>query len=107
MGAIFAVPVVNCNADEFLGWSHSNQLHLVGTSARAEAEFRQVEYPRPLALVFGNERVGLSDTLQDAVDIVANIPILGRANSLNLGASVAIMAYQAQGAWTSRSTKHE
>lgn len=99
MGAIFTVPVVNCTAAELLAWTHANHLHLIGTSARASAEFRQVAYPRPLALVFGNERVGLSDALQAATDIMVNIPILGRANSLNLGASVAIMAYQAQGAW--------
>ena len=104
MGAIFSRPVVNCTADELLAWTRTHGLHLMGTSARASAEFRQVAYPRPLALVFGNERVGLSDTLQQAVDEMVSIPILGRANSLNLGASVAIMAYQAQGTWAANDT---
>ncbi|MCH2661176.1 RNA methyltransferase, partial [bacterium] len=104
MGAIFAVPVVNCPPAEFLAWSKENQFHLLGPSARADAEFRQLDYPRPLALVFGNERVGMSASLQQAVATMANIPILGRANSLNLGASVAIMAYQAQGAWSKHPT---
>lgn len=104
MGAIFAVPIVNCTTAEFLAWSKENQFHLLGTSARADAEFRQLDYPRPLALVFGNERVGMSASLQQAVATMANIPILGRANSLNLGASVAIMAYQAQGAWSKHPT---
>jgi TrmH family RNA methyltransferase len=103
MGAIFAVPIVNCDADEFLAWSRAKGLYLMGTSARAESEFRQLDYPRPLGLIFGNERQGLSDQLQNAVDIMAHIPILGRANSLNLGASVAVMAFQAQGAWTANS----
>ena len=102
MGATFSVPIVNCTADEFLSWTHTHRLYLMGTSAGAKAEFRHVDYPRPLGLVFGNERVGLSDTLQAAVDIMVNIPILGRANSLNLGASVPIVAYQAQGIWAER-----
>ena len=102
MGAIFSVPVVNCTTAEFLAWSNENKLHLLGTSARANTEFRQLDYPRPLAIVFGNERVGMSESLQQTVDTMANIPIIGRANSLNLGASVAIMAYQAQGAWNER-----
>ncbi len=100
MGAIFSVPIVNCNAEQLLAWTGTNNLLLVGTSARSTTEFRQMEYRRPLGLVFGNERLGLSDTLQAAADIMVNIPILGRANSLNLGASVAIVAYQAQGTWS-------
>ena len=102
MGAIFSVPVVNCTTAKFLAWSDENKLYLLGTSARANTEFRQLNYPRPLAIVFGNERVGMSESLQQTVDTMANIPITGRANSLNLGASVAIMAYQAQGAWNDR-----
>ncbi len=100
MGAIFTVPIVNASTEEFLVWSRKHQIHLLGTSARAEIGFRDTAYPRPLALIFGNERVGLSEHLKNEVDIMVKIPILGRANSLNLGASVAIMAYQAQGAWT-------
>ena len=104
MGAIFSVPVVNCTAAEFLAWSKENKFHLIGTSAHADAEFRQLDYPRPLAVIFGNERIGMSESLQQAVDTMASIPILGRANSLNLGTSVAVMAYQAQGAWSDRAS---
>jgi TrmH family RNA methyltransferase len=103
MGALFALPVVSAELGEFLEWARAHRLHLMGTSARAEKDFRQLPYPRPLALVFGNERSGLSDPLRQAVHALARIPILGRANSLNLGAAVAIMAYQAQGTWQASS----
>lgn len=103
MGAIFSIPVVNCqDAQELIRWAQKNSVSLMGTSARAEYDFRQVAYARPLALVFGNERHGLSDALTTQLNTVLSIPILGRANSLNLSTSVAVMAYQVQGWWAAQ-----
>ncbi len=100
MGAIFSIPVVNCqDAEELIIWAQKNAISLMGTSARAEHDFRQVAYSRPLALVFGNERHGLSETLKEQLGTVLSIPILGRANSLNLSTSVAVIAYEVQGWW--------
>ncbi|MFT5376462.1 MAG: TrmH family RNA methyltransferase [Candidatus Latescibacterota bacterium] len=100
MGATFSTPVIPCaDLAEFTTWATANALQLLGTSARAEVDFRGAHYARPLALVFGNERHGLSDAFKTHLDGVVGIPILGRASSLNLSASVAVMAYQVQGWW--------
>ena len=95
MGSIFSVPVFTCpTAPDFLAWAQERRVWLVGTSARTDLDFRQATYRRPLVLLFGNERAGLSAALQAAVDEFVRIPIGGRARSLNLGAAVAVMAYQ-------------
>ena len=97
MGSIFSVPVFTSpTPSAFLSWAQTHSLWLVGTSARAHLNFRQPTYHRPLALLFGNERAGLSPDLQSAVNEFVYIPINGRASSLNLGAAVAVMSYQVQ-----------
>ncbi len=97
MGSIFSVPVLTCaTVPDFLTWAQERRVWLIGTSARTDLDFRQATYRRPLVLLFGNERAGLSAELQAAVDEFAHIPIGGRASSLNLGAAVAVMAYQAK-----------
>lgn len=100
MGATFSTPVIPCaDIGQFIAWARANELCLMGTSARAATDFRRASYARPLALVFGNERHGLSAEFQKHLDTVVGIPILGRASSLNLSASAAVMVYQAQGWW--------
>ena len=97
MGSIFSVPVFTSpTPSAFLTWAQTHDLWLVGTSARTDLNFRQATYRPPLALLFGNERAGLSTELQDAVNEFVHIPIQGRASSLNLGAAVAVMTYQVQ-----------
>lgn len=96
MGSLFAMPVVACpGVSDFVAWAGDRGLRLVGTSARATQSYREVSYRRPLALLFGNERKGLSGMLRAAADEVVRIPVLGRATSLNLASAVAVMAYQA------------
>lgn len=48
---------------------------------------------RPMALLFGNEARGLPDGLLQAVDQIVRIPIYGRAESLNLATSAAVLLY--------------
>ncbi len=47
----------------------------------------------PVAWVFGNEAHGLPDEVLAAVDHVVRIPILGRAESLNLATAAAVCLY--------------
>jgi TrmH family RNA methyltransferase len=96
MGSLFALPVVICPVlSDFVAWAGERNLRLIGTSAHAKRSYREVSYQRPLALMFGNERKGLSEALQEAADDVIRIPVLGRATSLNLASAVAVVAYQA------------
>jgi TrmH family RNA methyltransferase len=95
MGSLFAVPVVaGIGASDFVVWANQNGLRMVGTSAHAETCYRDTSYQRPLALLFGSEQKGLSETLQAAAHDVVQIPMRGRATSLNLASAVAVTAYE-------------
>lgn len=56
--------------------------------------YKKVSYPFPLALILGNEVAGISDEILPHVDLAVSIPMLGRANSLNVATAYGIMVYE-------------
>jgi len=56
-------------------------------------DYRKIDYKFPLALVLGHEREGVEDEVLNLADYVAEIPILGMGNSLNVATSLAIVGY--------------
>lgn len=47
----------------------------------------------PLALIFGNEKRGLSKKILQRADLIIEIPMLGKKESLNVSISFAIISY--------------
>lgn len=65
----------------------------VETTSHAR-RFDSVDYPSPLALVFGNEALGVRKEVLDLCDGFVEIPTYGFKNSLNVAASVAVVGYK-------------
>ena len=57
--------------------------------------YTDVDFARPIAVVFGSEAEGISDDCLAFADRVVRIPMLGMVQSLNLSVSVAIILYEA------------
>jgi tRNA (guanosine-2'-O-)-methyltransferase len=55
-----------------------------------------VDFTRPTALVFGNERDGVSDALLDRADLNVVLPIDGFIQSYNISVAVALGLYHAR-----------
>jgi tRNA G18 (ribose-2'-O)-methylase SpoU len=56
--------------------------------------YREAEYPFPMALVLGNEVDGVSDEVMKYADMAIYLPMLGRANSLNVATAYGIVGYE-------------
>ena len=56
--------------------------------------YRKADYQFPMALVVGNEVTGISEEAIPYVDFAIDIPMLGRANSLNVATAFGIAAYE-------------
>ncbi len=56
--------------------------------------YTEVDYSRPVAIVFGNEADGISREALAASDHAIRIPMSGMAQSLNLSVSVGIILYE-------------
>lgn len=58
-------------------------------------EYTELDYARPLALVFGSESEGVSPQAVQLADHRIRIPMLGMVQSLNLSVSVGIILFEA------------
>ena len=56
--------------------------------------YREAAYEFPMALVVGNEVDGISPEAMPYVDFAVDIPMLGRANSLNVATAFGIVGYE-------------
>ena len=69
---------------------------IVATHLQKDAiPYTDIDFARPVALVFGNESGGISDDALSFADKVVRIPMLGMVQSLNLSVSVAVILYEA------------
>ncbi|MDP8908882.1 MAG: RNA methyltransferase [Chloroflexota bacterium] len=94
MGAIFGQRLVRADGDTLAAWSRRHGLQVVGTSDAATVAYTAVTYRRPMLLLMGSEREGLSPTLQALADDMVRIPMVGRGDSLNLAVATAVVLYE-------------
>jgi tRNA G18 (ribose-2'-O)-methylase SpoU len=58
-------------------------------------DYREADYKRPLALLFGSEQKGLSSEQMAACDQLIQLPMAGKVSSLNLAVAVGVVLYAA------------
>lgn len=61
--------------------------------------YTRIAYPAPLALVVGNEALGVSRDVLQAVETIVEIPVKGCKNSLNVAVATGIVAYEVLRSW--------
>lgn len=95
MGSVFAVPIARASTEAFLAWRRKFPGLVVGTHLKGAVDFRTVRPgEKPVLLVMGNEQAGLPDALAEACDVLARIPQVGKADSLNLAVATAVMLFE-------------
>jgi TrmH family RNA methyltransferase len=94
MGAVFAQRLVRATFADLVAWARRQRCALIGTSDDAPADLRAFPFPRPLALLMGSEREGLSPAEQAACDAMVSIPMAGRSDSLNLAVATGVALYE-------------
>lgn len=100
-GSLFHLPVVTGVPVEELPRITTAGLQLLAADVHASVPIDDVDLSGPTALLFGGEAAGLSPSAIAACSVSVHIPIAhhtrpghgGHAESLNLAAAVAVMAY--------------
>lgn len=62
----------------------------------AATDYRDVDYSVPCAVVFGNEKEGVSPEAAELADQHVIIPMLGMIQSLNVSVATAVILFEAQ-----------
>ncbi len=63
--------------------------------AKGSVDYSDTSYDFPICFVMGHEVEGVSDEVMELVDMTIHLPMLGRANSLNVATCYGIVVYDA------------
>jgi RNA methyltransferase, TrmH family len=94
-GTVFSVPVCSDSTARTLAWLREHDVALVATTPDTDLDFTDVDYTGRVAVAVGAEKHGLTDEVLAAAAYRVRIPMVGRANSLNVATSAAVVLYEA------------
>ena len=94
-GTVFAVSVAAATTAETVTWLSAHHVRLVVTTPETDLLYTDVDLSGPVALGVGAEKHGVDAELFGAAAYQVRIPMHGKANSLNVAASAAIVLYEA------------
>jgi RNA methyltransferase, TrmH family len=94
-GTVFSVPVAASSSELVLDWLAERSIKLVATTPGAAMLLTQADFSGPVAIAVGSEKYGLPEEWLSRADVLVRIPMFGRADSLNVATSAAIVCYEA------------
>lgn len=95
IGCVFTVPLVCCSSEEALDWLRRSRIHVCAAALQYADDAYSQEYSHATALVMGSEASGLSSFWRINADVIIKIPMVGKIDSLNVSASVAVLVFEA------------
>jgi TrmH family RNA methyltransferase len=97
MGSLFNVAIARVpEIDDVFDWAAGAGVTAVTTAEDAAWSYDAVDYPRPLALVFGSEGEGLPPEVLGRGSLAVRIPMVGSASSLNVSVAVGVVLFEVQ-----------
>jgi TrmH family RNA methyltransferase len=94
MGTLFWKQIIQTSFDEFIKWTRQGSYQLIGTSAKADADYQALTPQTPWILLLGTEQKGLSPEQKSVCDVTVSLPMQGRVSSLNLAVAAGVLLYQ-------------
>ena len=94
LGTVFSVKVVVSKPDAIFEFLKTRKVQIYATQPQAKTIYTKVNFKQPLAIVLGSESKGLSDFWVKRSDVQMQIPMRGKADSLNVSSSAAIVLYE-------------
>jgi TrmH family RNA methyltransferase len=94
LGAHFTKPIIQASFADFVAWAKKNNVHIYGSSAHAERDYKVAEYKSPAVLLLGSEREGLLPDQLAICESVVALQMRGRVTSLNLSVAGGILLYE-------------
>jgi TrmH family RNA methyltransferase len=92
MGAHFRLAVLSLDWPQIS--AYLNGLTAYMADARGETSCWQADFRRPLALIVGGEAEGASEPARNLANMVVNIPMPGKIESINAGVAGAVLMFE-------------
>ena len=95
MGSLFHLPIVtNIEIGDLMDIFEEESVNTIGADAHEGIPCFDLKYKDKNAIIIGNESAGLSKIVLDRVESKVNIPMPGRAESLNAAVAASILMYE-------------
>ena len=95
-GAADTVPFIQVtNLARTLRWLKEQGIWLVGTAGDAGMSLYDVDLKGSLAIVMGGEAKGMRRLTREACDLLVNLPMAGRIESLNVSVAAGVAMFEA------------
>ena len=94
-GTVFSVPVASDSTPVTVEWLARHRIPLLAATPDTDTLHTDVDLTGPVAIAVGTEKEGLTEELMALAAHRVRIPMVGRADSLNVATSAAILLYEA------------
>jgi len=94
MGATEYIPIIKTNIFNALKILNKYSIKIIGLEASGEKDIYKTDLKGPVAFFIGGEHSGITKSFIKKCDIVINIPLFGKINSLNMSNAAAIAFYE-------------
>jgi TrmH family RNA methyltransferase len=95
LGCVFTVNTVTSSSKDVYEWLKKNNITIYATELESSQWYYNEDYTGGSAIVMGTESTGLSDFWLNKADKRIKIPMKGKADSLNVSVSTAIITFEA------------
>lgn len=94
MGSIFHVDIwQDIDAPKFLD-QYKDKMQFVAGHLTGSMDYNQVDFTKPTLLIIGSEAQGPEQSLLEKADYLVKIPMLGRAESLNVAVACGVLLFE-------------
>jgi TrmH family RNA methyltransferase len=95
LGALFSQRIVRASQSDVARWLPQSGCSVVGTTPDGDLDYREADYAsKPVVILGGNERVGISKEQAALCDTLIRVPMAGYVESLNLSVATALVLYE-------------
>lgn len=95
IGCVFTLPIAIARSEDTIKWLKENNIRILTTSLNATQVYDQADFRKPTAIVMGTEDQGVTEHWEAEADETIIIPMRGKADSLNVSVSAAIIIFEA------------
>lgn len=94
-GAVFNIPLCKVNhIKDAVYYLQASGIQVIAATERTEKSVYEVDFRQPTALIMGNEAKGVGNSVLNAVDIKAKLPMYGSIASLNVSVACGAILYE-------------
>jgi len=95
LGTVFSMPIAITTATAARDWLAERNFHVFAARVDGASDYTQANFRGSSAIILGSEAQGLSDAWRSANIQPIRLPMLGKADSLNVSVTAAVLFYEA------------